>query len=655
MARPALVLTAALTALCVLVPPAPALAAQDPRNTQDPPLRHEVVVSATRVETPAKEIASSVTVLTRRELDRAGRTSVLDVIQDGLGVAAVRAGGPGAASSAFLRGANSEHVLVLLDGVALNDPMNPSRSYDLSHLTLDNVDRIEILRGPQSTLYGSDALAGVINIVSRRGEGKPAVSMETSGGSYGTWRGSAAISGGAGRLSYAFGLSRYQTGGLSAASTDYAGNSEADGYRNATLSGNIGWSFSPSTEAGIVVRAVDARSDIDGFGGPYGDDPNSLQDYRSLMVSVRGRTLLFGGRWEIKAAASHLGSDRDNDNPVDDLHPYDSEIGTFRSRLAKLDVQNNVFLSESQTLTFGGDWQRESGESSYLSESLWGPYESAFPGRQAERMGLFAQDQIRVGGLFFATAGLRLDDHSRTGTALTWRIAPALALEATGTRLKATAGTGFKSPSLYQLYAPGTAWGPIGNEGLRPERSTGWDAGIEQAWAGERWLAGLTWFRSDFRNLIDYDYAIGYVNIGRARTQGWEASLRFRPSGAADLLLSYTRMDARDLDDGTALPRRPRDKAAVEAFWRPFPKWEVRLSAAYVGGRPDRDYASAGYPTVTLKDYFLADADVSYQAGPRTRVFLRVDNLLDERYETVFGYGTPRLSAYAGVRVGFGK
>lgn len=655
MARPAVALIAVLAGLGALPLFPPTLSAQDARTAQDPPLRHEVVVSATRIETPAKEVASSVTVLTRREIDRAGRTSVLDVIQDGLGVAAVRAGGPGAAASAFLRGANSEHVLVLLDGVALNDPMNPSRSYDLSHLTLDNVERIEILRGPQSTLYGSDALAGVINIVSRRGEGRPAVALEASGGSYGSWRGAAAVSGGAGRLSYSFGLSRYQTAGLSAASTEYAGNSEADGYRNATLSGQLGWAFSPTAEAAIVVRAVEARTAIDGFGGPYGDDPNSLQDYRSLLLSARGRALLLGGRWEIKAAASHLGSGRDNDNPVDDLHPADSEIGTFRSRLAKLDVQNNIFLSGSQTLTFGGDWQRESGESSYFSESAWGPYESAFPGRRAERVGLFAQDQIRIGGLFFATAGLRLDDHSRTGTALTWRVAPALAVEATGTRLKATVGTGFKSPSLYQLYAPGTAWGAIGNEGLRPERSTGWDAGIEQEWAEGRWQAGLTRFRSDFRDLIDYDYALGYVNIGRARTQGWEAFLRLRPSPAADIRLSYTRMDARDLDDGTALPRRPRDKASVEAFWRPFPRWEARLAAAFIGDRPDRDYASAGYPAVTLRDYFLADADIAYQAGPRTRVFVRIDNLLDERYETVFGYGTPRLSAYAGLRVGFGK
>ncbi|MCX6559769.1 MAG: TonB-dependent receptor [Candidatus Aminicenantes bacterium] len=631
------------------------LAGQEAKDQTVPPLRHEVVVSATRIETPVREIASAVTVLTRRELDRTSRTNILDVIQDGLGVSAVRNGGPGAASSVFLRGANSEHVLVLLDGVSLNDPMNPSRSFDLAHLSLDNVERIEILRGPQSTLYGSDALAGVVNIVSRRGAGKPSISLETSAGSYGTLHSSASAAGGAGRLAYSFGLSHILTRGFSAASTAFAGNTEPDGYRNLSLSGNLGWTISPSTEAGLALRIVDARSDIDGFGGTGGDDPNSRQDYRSQLVSARGRTLLFDGRWELKASASYLGAGRDNSNPVDALHPFDSETGRFRSRLFKIDAQNNLFLSPAQTLTFGGDWQREEGESSYRSESAWGPYDSAFPGRDAERAGVFAQDQLRLGGVFFATAGVRLDSHSRTGTSVTYRIAPALAIDATGTRFKATLGTGFKSPSLYQLFAPGTAWGPIGNDTLRPERSTGWDAGIEQALAGGRILAGLTWFRNDFRDLVDFDYSLGYINIGRARTEGLEAFARFQPSETVDLRLSYTRMNARDLDAGTALLRRPKDKAVVEAYWRPLRQWEIRVSAAYVGSRADRDYSVLDTPAVTLRDYFLADADLAFQAGPRTRLFLRLDNLFDERYETVFGYGTPRLSAYGGVRLGIGR
>ncbi len=178
---------------------------------------------------------------------------------------------------------------------------------------------------------------------------------------------------------------------------------------------------------------------------------------------------------------------------------------------------------------------------------------------------------------------------------------------------------------------------------------------MEQSFGDGRILAGLTWFRNDFRDLVDFDYSLGYINIGRARTEGLEAFARFRPSEAVDLRLSYTRMSARDLDAGTALLRRPKDKAVVEAWWRPLRRWEIRLSAAYVGSRADKDYSAWDVPTVTLRDYFLADADLAFQAGPRTRIFLRLDNLFDERYETVYGYGTPRLSAYGGVRLGVGR
>lgn len=634
---------------------ASSVALQDKKDQTFPPPSHEIVVTATRIETPIREIAGAVTVITRQDLDKTTRTNLLEVIQDGLGTAAVRNGGPGASSSIFLRGANSEHILILLDGVALNDPMNPSRSFDPAHLSLDNIERIEVLRGPQSTLYGSDALAGVVNILSRRGAGRPVLSLETSGGSYGTYRGSAALGGSAGALSYSLGLSHSRTRGFSAAASSTAGNAEADGYRNSTASGNFSLTLSPTAEAGLTIRAVDARTDLDGFGGPGGDDPNSRQDYRSLFVSLRGRTLLLANRWEMKGSVSILRSGRDHDNPADPVHPLDSERGRFRSGLLKLDWQNNFFFHPAHILTLGAEIQREQGESEYLSESAWGPSASDFPSRSVDRIGVYIQDQIRLGGRFFAAAGARVDVHGRTGAAFTYRFAPAYVVAETGTRFKATLGTGFKSPSLYQLYAPGTFWGPIGNAALHSERSLGWDAGLEQTLFGGRLQAGATYFRNDFRDLIDFDFSLGYVNIGRARTEGLETFASLRPSPALDLRFSYTRMSATDLDDGSPLLRRPRDKATAEAHWRPAQALEIRVSGSFVGNRPDRDYSAWPYPAATLRNYVLFDADVSFDAGPKTRFFLRLDNLFDERYETVFGYGTPRLSAYAGIKVKVGS
>ena len=283
--------------------------------------------------TPPREVASAVTVIGRTEIERSTRSNVLDLIQDGLGLAvSVRNGGPGAASSLFLRGANSEHILVLLDGVEFNDPMNPSRSFDLAHMTLDGVEQIEVLRGPQSTLYGSDALAGVVNILTRRGSGKPRLSLETGGGAYGTARGAAAVSGGAGPVSYAFGLSEFVTRGFSAASDRFPGNAEKDGYRNFSASGNLVFTLSRDAEAGLTVRATSARTDLDSFGGPGGDDPNSVQKYDSVFLRGHARALLARGRWEMTGGLSYVHADRTNDNPDRYAPPFRFRTGPLPQR-----------------------------------------------------------------------------------------------------------------------------------------------------------------------------------------------------------------------------------------------------------------------------------------------------------------------------------
>jgi vitamin B12 transporter len=630
---------------------APILCQEKEGQTAPPVLRHEIVVSATRVETPAKEIASSITVITRLDLEKSKKSTLLELLQDVLGAAVIQNGGKGSASSTLLRGSNSEHVLVMLDGVELNDPMNPSRSYDLAHFSLDNIEQIEILRGPQSTLYGSDALGGVINVLTKRGRGKPQFSLSSSGGSYNTFQAAAGLSGSGQSINYSLGLSRFATGGISAASTAYPGNAEKDGYTNLSLSGRLGVSLKKNVEADIIFRSVTARTDIDSFGGPFGDDPNNTQDYRSFFMRGQLRALLAGNRWEQKLGVSYIHSDRQNENPVDDVHSYDSEKGTFKSSLVKIDWQNNLFLHPANTLTFGVDLEREQGESEYHSTGIWGPYDSLFPRRKADRRGFYIQDQVRLSNRFFATAGVRLDHHSLAGFSLTYRLAPAFFLETTGTKFKATLGTGFKSPSLYQLYAPGTVLGPVGNERLKPEENTGWDVGIEQRFLGGRLLAGATYFSNAYRNLIDFRFDAGYVNIGKARTRGVEIYAEARPANDLDLRAGYTRLEAKDLDSGADLLRRPKDKVSAGLDFGFLKKWALHLGLVYVGKRPDKNFSVWPYPDVILSGYALLDAALSFDLNPRVQVFGRLDNMLDQKYEFVYGYGTPRFSAYAGVRV----
>jgi vitamin B12 transporter len=634
----------------VLALPAFGLEDKDQKPPQES--HYELVVTATRVQTSEKEIASSLTVITRKDLARMKRATLPDALQDVIGATVIRSGGLGETSSIMLRGANSEHTKVLLDGVEINDPMNPSRSCDLAHISLDQVERIEILRGPQSTLYGSDAMGGVVNIITRIGDGRPGVSLTGSGGSLGTGEGRLDVSGSSGRVSYSLGASYLRTGGISAADSALPGNSERDGYRNLTLTGRAGIKLGRGLDLDVSLRSFRTRTDIDNFGGAYGDDPNSRQKANSFFARTELRGLFANGRWESKLRAAYIQNDRRNDNPVDPGHPFDSELGEFRSGLTKIDWQNNIFLRPSHTLTAGAEYETERGSSNYVSTSLYGPYQSLFPHKRAGNFGLFVQDQIGIADRFFATAGVRLDDHSLSGTALTYRLTPAWLIRETGTKLRATLGSGYKSPSLYQLFAPPTAWGPIGNSGLKPEESLGWDAGLDQEILNGRIRLGATYFDNHFRNLITYDSVHGYVNVGRARTRGIEISGDAAVSEGLALRAAYTRMNAVDEDSGLDLLRRPKDKISAGVDLRLFGALDVNLRLSRIGRRSDLDFNSWPSAPIVLPAYTLLDAAVSLPAGRGLELFLRLDNILDRRYETIYGYGAPGFCAYVGIRMG---
>jgi len=613
--------------------------------------RHEIIVTATRLEVPAREVASSVTVIPAEELERWKRASILEVLGDVAGLFTVQSGGPGAAASAFIRGANSEHTLVLVDGVELNDPMNPSRSFDLAHLTMENVERVEILRGPQSPLYGSDALGGVINVITKKGSGKPRVTLASSAGSYGTFVNRGGISGSARNVTYSFGLQHSAMQGVSAASSSYPGNSENDRWRNLSLSGRLGISLGKTVEVDLTARSTLAKVDVDNFGGPYGDDPNNIQDYKHILLRGQIRGLFLNNRWEQKLAISLVDSRRNHDNPADEAHPFDSEKGRFQSRSVKLDWQNNFFIHPANTLTVGIEHEREEGKSEYLMAGSWGTSASDFPLQQARLTGIYIQDCVRWADRLFASAGLRYDHHSQAGDALTFRVAPAYIFQAIGTKLKASLGTGFKSPSLYQLYAPGTYFGPIGNSSLQPEKSLGCDIGFEQPIFSQRARLGVTYFCNQFKNLISYDSAQGYINIGKAESKGVEVELEARPCEGLFLNAAYTRLEARDKIQGTDLLRRPKATLCAALSYAFIDKWSLSVSFNYTGKRKDMDYTAWPARDVVLPGYGLLNGIISCDLNPNIELFVRLDNILGARYEMIYGYGTLGFSAQAGARL----
>jgi len=634
----------------------PVYADKDSDNQQEKAaqkLQHEITVTANRIETSVKETASSLSVITREELEKLQKRTVYEALKEVVGLNTIQNGPPGSIASASIRGANSEHTKVLMDGVEMNDPISPSRSFNLGHLLIENIERIEIIRGPQSTLYGSDAMGGVINIITRQRQGKSRFNLSTQGGSFNTLTENAGISGSIESFSYSMGISHYRTDGFSAASDQYEGNHEKDGYKNLSIFGKAGLSLRKNISLDFSFRTCKTNSDIDSFGGPNGDDPNHTEKNRSLILNSNFRALFLQNRWETKLSLAYIDYSRIYDNPKDELHPFSSDDSLYKSSLVKLDWQNNFFTHDTNTITAGLEFTHEQGESEYHSQGIWGPFENIFPLQTASRIGAYIQDRINISDRFFSTFGARLENHSKAGIAFTFRIAPAFFFAKTGTKIKATLGTGFKAPSLYQLYAPGTIWGPVGNQKLNAEKSSAWDAGIEQNLFKNHLTLGLTIFSNRFKNLIDFDYLYGYLNIGKASTQGLEFICKAYPGKNLLLSAAYTRMEARDVGTDENLLRRPKDKFSAQLIFNFLEKADMTITLLHVGKRVDNFFSGFTSSRVTMNSYTLLNATAASDIFRHTRVFIRFDNILNKRYEVIKGYGSPGFSIYCGFKLDF--
>jgi vitamin B12 transporter len=612
----------------------------------------KVVVTATRVETPMEEIASSVTVISSEEIERKKKTHVMEILRGIPGLDVVRTGGAGKNTSVFIRGANSEHTLVMIDGVEVNDPISPGRSYDFAHLTVDNIERIEVIRGPQSTLYGSDAIGGVVNIITKKGEGKPKFFLSAEGGSFTTFREATGISGGNKWVNYSFALSRFDTEGISTASKK-DGNYERDGYENTSLSAKLG--FKPMDNLGIdfILRYMDAKTELDNFAGVGGDDPNYVQKSNQFLFKTQVGLSLFDQVWSQKLGLALNDHNRDIKNKKDSQHPFDYEKGRYDGQLLKFDWQHHLQLHKTNALTFGLEYEREEGKSKYYWESLWGPGQSIFPKKTANIKGYYIQDEIKLWDRLFATLGIRIDDHSRFGSETTYRVAPAYLIKETDTKIKGTFGTGFKAPTLYQLFAPATLWGPIGNKDLKPEKSKGWDFGVEQNFFKNRVTLGATYFRNDFKDLIQFDWAKGYINISKAKTEGVELFASAKPIDDLTLRINYTYTDTEDKTTGEALIRRPKNKIGFDLDYHFLNNGNVNLGVIYVGKRDDLDFSISPSRRVKLNQYTLVNLAVSYDITKNFQLFGRVENLLDKEYEEAKSFGIPGLSFFGGMKLSF--
>ncbi len=609
----------------------------------------DVVVTATRTETPLIELANSITVIDSAEIVNSKKDNVLDLLRDEYGVNVVQQGGPGKLASVYMRGGGSEHTLVLIDGIEMNMPGDPGNTYDFSNLPTDNIERIEILRGPQSTLYGSDALAGVINIITKTGEGRNKYSLSAEGGTYNTYKFNGGLSGTYDIFNYQVNLNRMKTDGFSSAAARY-GNTEKDGASNFTGSVKAGINLDNDFQLNLFYQHTGGSADYDQWGGPFGDDPTYVYNLDENIFRMETFFSDYNNAWNGKAGVSYMRNVRKYSFDSTLYNPAASR-SMYDGKKIKFDIQNTFNFAKPFSLTIGGEHERETALSNYFINQQSGNFVSNFPSQSSTTKGFFAEEQSNISDRFFFNLGLRYDNHNKFGDAVTFRLAPAIMIWETGTKLKATYGTGFKAPSLFYLYDPA-----FGNENLQPEKSSGWDAGFEQYLWNDRITAGATYFSNQFEKLFGFDSNFKTININQAESNGIEMFVTARPVEGLTLKLNYTNTKTRDLsanspDKNLPLLRRPEHKGVFGANYSFLEKLNVHLDAVYVGERDDKIFNATGSERVKLGSYFLVNAAVSYDVLSYLRVFAKVNNIADDYYEEVYGYASPGFSIYGGFKV----
>ena len=625
-------------ALAALILPA---SAQSQNSLSVPP--ENVVVTATRIATPIDRIASSMTVIDAADIDARQQRSLPDILRDVPGLNLVQTGGEGGQASIFMRGSNSNHTKVLVDGIEDSDPSKPNGAYDFGKFNSADIARVEVLRGPQSGLYGSDAIGGVVNIITKSGNGPLTVSATAEGGSFDTFNQSAMIGGSEDGFHYRASLAHLHAGATPVTPLDLlpAGQKRNDDFfDNVTASTKLGYDLSDSFDLGFVGRYTNSLSKVTGDAF----DPVSFASFPSPL-QTRIDTLSYNAR-----ATAHLvlgAIDQTigfgySSTVTSDIDPDNGSIPSSGDRI-KLDWQGQIAIADGQTIVLGAETTRDAVHvplsAGITTNAGYGELQSSVPG-------------LFDGVDFHNSISVRHDSNSRFGDRTTWHVAPVLAITGTDTRLHASYGTGFKAPSLVQLFEDFPAFFFFANPNLKPETSEGYDIGLDQTLFGV--TGGVTWFHNDIRNLIATDPVTfsTNVNIGRARTQGLETYLAWQPFDTLKLRADYTYTEALDVIRHQELVRRPKTKISTDARWQATDAFSLDASLLYVGSWIDgsRDFSVS---RLNAHPYMTADIAASYALTDNLAVTGRISNLFDKSYQNPVGFLQPERAFYAGIKANF--
>jgi vitamin B12 transporter len=608
--------------------------------------REIIVTAANRTETSLDKIGQSVSVVDLAEIERRQTQNVADILRTLPGVTIARNGSTGGNTSVFIRGADSDQTVALIDGIKLNDPSSPGGGFNFGNLMTGNIERIEVLRGSQSVLWGSQAIAGVVNMVTRQPTDELQMSARGEYGFRDTVNFVANASGRSGPLSASVGAGWFQSDGISNFAESRGGR-ERDGYEN--IGANANFNLALTDAISLDARGWYSRGhfNIDGFPPPsFGfADVNEESGTREIVSYTGLNASLFGGRFRNRIGFAL--TDTNRRNTALDGTPAETFRGEGRNE--RLEYQGIADITKDWQATFG----LEQEISTFSSSSFGAP---ADVGRARIYSG-YAQVVGMLAEGFTLTGGMRQDDHDRFGGATTFGASAVYKLAATGTTLRASYAEGFKVPSLFQLLSD------FGNTALDPERSQGWDAGITQELIEGRLTLSATYFERDSENLILFvscplprtgictDRPSGtYDNIGLATARGAEFAVTLKPVDALQVQFSHGYVDTRNRTAGSAnfdrrLPRRPENSSSLLVDYR----WSFGLETGVTLTNVSEAFDNASN-TTRLPGYVLADLRAMLPLGRNLELTARIENLFDEQYETVLRFGQMPRAAYFGIR-----
>lgn len=595
----------------------------------------EVVVSPTTIATPSEQVASSMTVITREQLERTQQRTVADALRTVPGLNVVQTGGPGGQTAVFTRGTNANQTKVFIDGIDVSDASTPSGAIDLAHIMTADVERIEILRGPQGGLYGSGALGGVISIFTRQGKGPPRVTGYVEGGSFGTFNQAVGVSGSKGPLSYAFNISHLRTTDMPVSPAELLLPGQIrnnDYYDNWTYSTRLGLEVSKNLQLNLVARYTDANLRFtEGF-GPL-EDKQSITDSHQLFLRGEAVVSLFDGAFKNYFGAAYSDQRRENQSPVGFNRPlYDGE-------LTKYDWKGVVTVAPGQVVVMGLETRTDK---LFAARSFDG-FSDPVRAQQDNNAG-YLELQSQLGKRTFVVANVRYDSNEDFGNATTWRLAPSYILPGTETKLKASVGTSFRAPSLWELY------NPFGSPDLKAEKGIGFDVGFEQPLFNDKLRFGATYFFNNVRDLIGFDpLTFASINVDHVQMSGVELFAAMALAPNLGLRADYTYTDIDVLEGPVSLlRRRPRHKVSGTVQWSPTDLLSLSATVIYTGDRAD---AGRFGGAVIAPAYTLVNVAADYKLSDTLTLYGRIDNLFDEHYQDPTGWDRPGLGVFAGIRV----